>query len=329
MTKKRIAVNGFGRIGRLTTRILLEKYGNECEIVAINDLTSPQNLAYLFKYDSTYRSPNFEIDADNQGLIINNSHIPIYAQRNPREIPWQGHDVDVVIESTGFFRDEESASKHLQAGGKQVIISAPAKSNNIPTMVLGVSDIEKNQLIYSNASCTTNCLAPLIKVLQDSYGITRGSGVTVHAYTSTQKLQDSPASGDFRKSRAASNIIPTTTGAAKAVEKVIPEVAGKIKLSALRVPVMSGSIIQLVLELNAQPTKEQIITSLQSYESLHPEIMRLSSDPIVSGDIIGDSHSCIVDQELLSYENNLLTISAWYDNEWGYSNRLADLAIQI
>ncbi len=330
MTKKRIAINGFGRIGRLTTRILLEKYSDQCELVAINDLTTNANLAYLFKYDSTFGQPSFDVQANEAGIMINGKIVPVYAEKNPLNIPWSNHDIDVVIECTGFFRDEEAAKKHLQAGAKQVLISAPAKSETIPTIVVGVSEVPKGLPIYSNASCTTNCLAPVAKVLQDSFGIVRGSGVTVHAYTSTQRLQDSPSDKDFRKGRAASNIIPTSTGAAKAVEKVIPEIQGKIELSALRVPIMSGSIIQLVVELeDEEATKESVRKSLEEYSQKHPSILQLTSDPLVSSDIVGNSHSAIIDVNLLKYTNNLLTIVMWYDNEWGYSNRLADLALQI
>lgn len=330
MSKKRIAVNGFGRIGRLTTRVLLTKYRDSVDIVGINDLTSVDNLAYLMKYDTTYRAPQFDVRSSGDNLVLDGDTVPVFSSKDPRDLPWKAHNVDVVLECTGFFRDFEGVSKHLSAGAKQVVISAPAKDDSIPTFVLGVNDIMPNQPIYSNASCTTNCIAPALKALQDGIGIKRGTGLTVHAYTSTQRLQDSPSNSmDYRKTRAAANMIPTSTGAAKAVVKVMPELEGKLNLNALRVPVITGSMVELVVELERHTTKEEIMSILSTYQQQHPDILTITSDQIVSGDIIGAPFSTTVDESLTTYENGLLTLVLWYDNEWGYSNRLADMVMGI
>ena len=330
MTKKKIAINGFGRIGRLTTRILLEKYAREVDLVGINDLTSVANLAYLFQYDTTYRQPDFSINTDGDALVLDGDKVPVYSSKDPSELPWAELEVDTVLECTGFFRTSEGAGQHLEAGAKQVVISAPGKSPEISTVVLGVNEPAAGGSIYSNASCTTNCIAPALKCLEDSFGITRGSGLTVHAYTSTQRLQDSPSDGDYRKARAAAaNLIPTSTGAAKAVFQAIPSLEGKLTLSALRVPVITGSMVQLTLELHQKTTRQNILQALQEYAQEYPNILQVTHAPLVSSDIVMNSHSCIVDAELLTYENNLLTLVLWYDNEWGYSNRLADLVMSL
>ena len=330
MTKKKIAINGFGRIGRLTTRVLLEKYKDQVDLVGINDLTSVANLAYLFQYDTTYRRPTFTINTEGDTLLLDGDKVPVYSSKDPGELPWSDLEVDTVLECTGFFRTREGASQHLEAGARQVVISAPGKGGDIPTVVLGVNEPAIGESIYSNASCTTNCLAPALKCLEDSFGIKRGSGLTVHAYTSTQRLQDSPGEKDFRKARAAAaNLIPTSTGAAKAVFEVIPSLAGKLALSALRVPVITGSMVQLTLELNQTTTRQNILHALQEYAQHYPSILQVSHDPLVSSDIVMNPHSTIVDAELLTYENDLLTLVLWYDNEWGYSNRLADLVMSL
>lgn len=330
MTKKKIAINGFGRIGRLTTRVLLTKYKDQVDLVGINDLTSVANLAYLFQYDTTYRRPSFTINTEGDTLLLDGDKVPVYSSKDPSELPWSELEVDTVLECTGFFRTREGASRHLEAGAQQVVISAPGKGGDIPTVVLGVSEPESGKSIYSNASCTTNCLAPALKCLEDSFGIKRGSGLTVHAYTSTQRLQDSPGEKDFRKARAAAaNLIPTSTGAAKAVFEVIPSLEGKLSLSALRVPVITGSMVQLTLELNQTTTRQNILGALQEYAQHYPSILEVSHDPLVSSDIVMNPHSTIVDAELLTYENDLLTLVLWYDNEWGYSNRLADLVMSL
>ena len=330
MTKKKIAINGFGRIGRLTTRVLLEKYKDQVDLVGINDLTSVANLAYLFQYDTTYRRPTFTINTEGDTLLLDGDKVPVYSSKDPGELPWSNLEVDTVLECTGFFRTREGVSQHLEAGARQVVISAPGKGGDIPTVVLGVNEPAIGESIYSNASCTTNCLAPALKCLEDSFGIKRGSGLTVHAYTSTQRLQDSPGEKDFRKARAAAaNLIPTSTGAAKAVFEVIPSLAGKLALSALRVPVITGSMVQLTLELNQTTTRQNILHALQEYAQHYPSILQVSHDPLVSSDIVMNPHSTIVDAELLTYENDLLTLVLWYDNEWGYSNRLADLVMSL
>jgi glyceraldehyde 3-phosphate dehydrogenase len=329
--KTNIAINGFGRIGRLTARALLTKYADQVTIVAINDLTSVENLAYLTKYDTSYKQPEFSVSSADDTLILGNQEIPVFAIRDPQQLPWKELGVDIVLECTGIFNDKEGVSKHLVAGARSVIISSPSKSNDIPSIVLGVNEVIKNLPLYSNASCTTNCIAPVLKCLSDSFGIVRGNGLTVHAYTATQTLQDSPTTGtDYRKSRAAAiNLIPSTTGAGKAIAQVMPELEGKITLNALRVPVITGSYVQLTCELTSDTTKENIMMALNQYATTHPQIMQLCSDQLVSSDIIGNSHSVIVDESLLNLTNGLVTITLWYDNEWGYSNRLADLALQI
>ena len=327
---KKIAINGFGRIGRLAARILLTKHREEVELVGVNDLTPAANLAYLLQFDTTYRRPEFSINTRGNTLLLDGQEVPVFSSKDPAALPWKDLGVETVLECTGLFRDREGASLHLTAGAKQVVISAPAKSADIPTVVLGVSDVVSGQSLYSNASCTTNCLAPALKALEDEFGIKRGSGLTVHAYTSTQRLQDSPSEKDYRKTRAAAaNLIPTSTGAAKAVFEVIPSLTGKLTLSALRVPVITGSMVQLTLELNQETTREQILQTLQEYSQKHPNILDVVHTPLVSSDIIADAHSSVVDAELLRYENGLLTLVLWYDNEWGYANRLAELALSV
>jgi glyceraldehyde 3-phosphate dehydrogenase len=327
MKKKRIAINGFGRIGRLTVRNIIQKYSENIDIIAINDLSSAENLAYLYNYDSTYHSPEHKMHVNNKGgLTIKDNEIQVFSQKNPLLLPWENLNIDIVIECTGHFNTSKLASQHITSGAKKVLLSAPSKDKETYTTVLGVNSIDSGQKIISNASCTTNCIAPVLYCLEESFGITRGSGITVHAFTSTQSLQDSPSSKDFRKSRAATvNLIPSSTGASDAITEVIPVLAGKISLSALRVPVNTGSFVQLVLELKKDSNKEDILKSLENYCAKNPNIAAITKDPIVSTDIIGTSQSVIIDSDLLQYKNNLLTIVLWYDNEWGYSARLADL----
>ena len=330
MQKLRVAVNGFGRIGRLTTRILLTKYSDKVDLVGINDLTSVDNLAYLMRLDTSYGSPEFDVRSGKDSLVLAGDTVPVYSQKDPSELPWSAQGVDVVLECTGFFKDRPKASKHLSAGAKKVLISAPSKDPSVETIVLGVNSPTPGKDIYSNASCTTNCIAPALHALESSIGIARGSGLTVHAITSTQRLQDSPSSSeDYRKARSAFNLIPTSTGAATALAKVVPSLSGKIALSALRVPVLTGSMVQLTLELSRHTTREEIVEALQSYASDYPDILSVSRDQLVSGDIRGCSYSVVVDEPLLTYANNLLTLVLWYDNEWGYSNRLADCLLAL
>ncbi len=326
MKKIKVGINGFGRIGRLTFRALLNK--NHVEVVAINDLTDTKTLAHLLKYDSTQGQFNGTVTSEGEYLVVNGIKIRVYAERDPKALPWGTLGVDVVLESTGRFVDEAGAGQHLTAGAKKVVISAPAKGN-IPTVVLGVNEniLNGSETILSNASCTTNCLAPMAKVLDDKFGLVRGYITTIHAYTADQRLQDSPHD-DLRRSRAAAlSMVPTTTGAAKAVGLVLPHLKGKLDGVSIRVPVPTGSITDLVAELKKPATKEQINAAFKeaSLGSMKG-ILEYTEDPIVSIDIVRNTHSCIFDSDMTSVmEGNFVKIFGWYDNENGYSNRAADL----
>jgi glyceraldehyde 3-phosphate dehydrogenase len=327
MTK--VAINGFGRIGRLAFKVLLEK--KNIEVVAINDLTDTTTLAHLLKYDSIHGRFNGTVEVTADGFKVNGKAIKVTAERDPAKLPWAELKVDIVLESTGFFVDKEGASKHLQAGAKKVVISAPAKGD-IPTVVLGVNDniLTGNETILSNASCTTNCLAPVAKVLNDSFGIEKGFITTIHAYTSDQNLQDAPHK-DLRRARAAAiNMVPTTTGAAKAVGLVLPDLKGKLDGNAVRVPTPTGSLTDLVCILKKDVTKEQINAAMKAAaQGAMKGILEYTEDPIVSTDIIGNPHSSIFDSLMTSANGNLVKVVAWYDNEAGYSNRVADLISKI
>jgi glyceraldehyde 3-phosphate dehydrogenase len=327
MTK--IAINGFGRIGRLTFKALLNKPG--IEIVAINDLTEPSILAHLLKYDSVHGRFNGEVVAQESALIVNGKTIKILKERDPRNLPWAKDGVKLVLESTGLFVDEAGAGGHIQAGAKQVVISAPAKGN-IPTVVLGVNDdtLKGDEPIISNASCTTNCLAPMAKVLDDNFGIEKGYISTIHAYTSDQRLQDAPHK-DLRRARAAAySIIPTSTGAAKAVGLVLPHLKGKLDGIAMRVPIPDGSLTDLTAIVKKEVTAEEINAVMKSAASgAMKGILEYTEDPIVSIDIIGNPHSCIFDAGLTSTNGTLVKVVGWYDNEAGYSNRTADLIAKL
>jgi glyceraldehyde 3-phosphate dehydrogenase len=327
MTK--VAINGFGRIGRLAFKVLLEK--KNIEVVAINDLTDTTTLAHLLKYDSIHGRFNGTVEVTADGFNVNGKAIKVTAERDPAKLPWAELKVDIVLESTGFFVDKEGASKHLQAGAKKVVISAPAKGD-IPTVVLGVNDniLTGSETILSNASCTTNCLAPVAKVLNDSFGIEKGFITTIHAYTSDQNLQDAPHK-DLRRARAAAiNMVPTTTGAAKAVGLVLPDLKGKLDGNAVRVPTPTGSITDLVCVLKKDVTKEQINAAMKAAaQGAMKGILEYTEDPIVSTDIIGNPHSSIFDALMTSANGNLVKVVAWYDNEAGYSNRVADLISKI
>ena len=329
MSKTRVAINGFGRIGRLTFKALLQK--ENIEVVAINDLTDTTTLAHLLKYDSVHGRFNGTVSATADGIIVNGKEIKIYAEREPRNLPWGELGVEVVLESTGFFLDEAGAGQHLEAGAKKVVISAPAKGG-IPTVVLGVNDdtMTGEETILSNASCTTNCLAPMAKVLDDAFGIEHGYITTVHAHTSDQKLQDSPHK-DLRRARAgAYSIIPTSTGAAKAVGLVLPHLAGKLDGIAMRVPIPDGSLTDLTVVLKKPATKEQINAAMKAAaDGPMKGIMEYTEDPIVSIDIVGNPHSNIFDSLLTSAQGTLVKVVGWYDNEAGYSNRAADLIERI
>lgn len=327
MSKKiRIAVNGFGRIGRVVYRLGMNN--PDIEFVAFNDLADTQTLAHLLKYDSIHGTLKENIRAEGDLLKVNGDEIKVFQEKDPEKIPWGKMDIDVVIESTGIFRDLETSSKHLKAGAKKVIMSAPAKGNDIPTFVMGVNeqDYRKDMNVVSNASCTTNCLAPVMKVLHDSFTVKKGFMTTVHAYTNDQRLFDMPHS-DFRRSRAASlNIIPTTTGAAKALGLVIPELKGAMDGIAVRVPVADGSLTDISVHVDKHVTAKEVNSKFdEAARGKMKGIMRYSEEPLVSCDIIGDTHSCIVDG--LSTQivaGNFIKVLAWYDNEVGYSQRMLD-----
>ncbi len=325
MAKIKVAINGFGRIGRLTFKALLSR--DNVEVVAINDLTDNKTLAHLLKYDSVHGRFQGTVEHDDDSLTVNGKRIVALAERDPKLLPWGDMGVDIVLESTGRFVDEAGAGQHLTAGAKKVVISAPAKGN-IPTVVLGVNEdiLTGDETIISNASCTTNCLAPMAKVLNDTFGIEKGFITTVHAYTSDQSLQDSPHS-DLRRARAAAlSIIPTSTGAAKAVGLVLPELKGKLDGIAMRVPVPDGSTTDLTVLLKREATAEEINAAMKkAADGDMKGILEYSTDPLVSADIIGNPHSCIFDSELTSANGTLVKVVGWYDNEAGYSSRTADL----
>jgi glyceraldehyde 3-phosphate dehydrogenase len=329
MSKVRVAINGFGRIGRLSYRAMLGK--SEIEVVAINDLTDTKTLAHLLKYDSVHGKFPGEVGYDSENLIVNGQKIRIYAERDPKNLPWGTLNVDVVLESTGRFVDEAGAGGHITAGAKKVIISAPA-SGNIPTVVLGVNEhtLTGSETIISNASCTTNCLAPMAKVLDDAFGIESGYISTIHAYTSDQNLQDAPHK-DLRRARAAAySIVPTSTGAAKAVGLVLPHLKGKLDGVAMRVPIPDGSLTDLTAVLKKPATKEEINAAMKAAaQGALKGILEYTDEPIVSIDIVGNTHSCIFDAQMTASMGTLVKVVGWYDNEYGYSNRIADLIVKV
>ena len=329
MKKIKVAINGFGRIGRLTFRRLLEK--ENVEIVAINDLTDNATLAHLLKYDSVHGRFNGTVSSDADSITVNGKAIKSFAERDPKLLPWASLGIDVVLESTGRFIDQDGAGQHLTAGARKVIISAPAKGD-IPTVVLGVNDetLTDEMTIISNASCTTNCLAPMAKVLDDTFGIEKGFMTTVHAYTADQNLQDAPHS-DLRRSRAAAySIIPTSTGAAKAVGLVLPHLKGKLDGNAMRVPTPDGSVTDFTALLKREATVAEINAALKAAaDGPMKGILEYTTDEIVSIDIIGNSHSCILDSNLTTAMGNLVKVVGWYDNEFGYSSRAADLIARV
>jgi glyceraldehyde 3-phosphate dehydrogenase len=326
---KKIAINGFGRIGRMCFRSLINN--PHVEVVAINDLTDVKTLAHLLKYDSIHGRFAHAIDHTNDSIIVNGKAIKIYAAKDPATLPWGDLGVDVVIESTGIFTDKESASKHIEAGAKKVIISAPA-TGAVKTIVLGVNDdqITAEDTVLSNASCTTNCLAPMAKVLNDKFGIEKGYITTIHAYTADQRLQDSPHK-DLRRARAAAlSMVPTSTGAAKAVGEVLPQLKGKLDGVAVRVPTPDGSMTDLVAVLKRDVTIEEVNAAMkEAAEGSMKGILEYCTDPIVSIDIVGNLHSCIFDAALTAVNGNLVKVMAWYDNEAGYSQRVCDLIAKI
>ncbi|WP_159801255.1 type I glyceraldehyde-3-phosphate dehydrogenase [Arthrobacter zhaoguopingii] len=323
----RIGINGFGRIGRNYFRAVLDQ-GADLEIVAVNDLTSPETLAHLLKYDSVAGRLGVSVEADGGDLVVDGKRIKVLAERDPASLPWADLGVDIVIESTGFFTKASDAQKHIDAGAKKVLISAPASDEDF-TVVLGVNDGDydpANHHIISNASCTTNCLGPLAKVLQDSFGIERGLMTTVHAYTADQNLQDGPHK-DLRRARAAGiNMVPTSTGAAKAIGLVLPELKGKLDGYAIRVPVPTGSATDLTVTVGREVTVDEVNAAYKAAaEGPLKGYLTYTEDPIVSSDIVGDPASSIFDSGLTKVIGNQVKVVSWYDNEWGYSNRLVDL----
>ncbi len=329
----RVGINGFGRIGRNVFRAAHEQ-GADVEWVAVNDLTDAGTLAHLLKYDSNYGPFPGSVEASGDGLVVDGTQVKVLAEREPAALGWGDLGVDVVIESTGFFTKREAAAKHLEAGAKKVIVSAPATGEDI-TVVLGVNfdryDRDAHQVI-SNASCTTNCLAPFAKVVNDAVGIKHGLMTTIHAYTADQRLQDAPHS-DLRRARAAAvNLVPTSTGAAKAVGLVLPELNGKLHGFAIRAPVPTGSVVDLTFEAARETTVDEVNEAFQAAAGSDAlrGILRYTEEPLVSTDIVKDSHSSIVDGKLTAViDGTLVKVVSWYDNEWGYSNRVADLAQRI
>ena len=329
MSKKRIAINGFGRIGRLAFRIMQNR--NDVEVVAINDLTDVNTLAHLLKYDSVHGKFDGEVSVVDGNIVANGKTINVSAERNPADLPWGDLNVDVVVESTGVFTHSDKASAHLVAGAKKVVISAPAKGD-LKTVVLGVNDeiLTEDDKIVSNASCTTNCLAPMAKVFNDSFGIQKGFITTVHAYTADQRLQDAPHKDPRRSRAAAVNMIPTSTGAAVAVGLVLPELAGTLDGLAVRVPTPTGSVTDLTVVLERDVTVEEVNAAMKAAaDGPMKGVLSFCTDPIVSSDIVGDPHSCIYDAGLTRVSGNVVKVFGWYDNEAGYATRVADLVERI
>jgi len=327
----KVGINGFGRIGRLVFRRLLNH--DKFEVALINDITSASVLAHLLKYDSIHGKFNGQVQSTDDAIIVNGKTIKISAEKDPANLPWKALGVEAVVESTGVFRKRAEIAKHIEAGTKKVILTVPSKDEIDATIVLGVNDemLKDKHQIVSNASCTTNCLAPVAKVLHDKFGIIKGFMTTVHAYTNDQRILDLPHK-DLRRARAAAlSIIPTTTGAAKAVGKVIPELNGKLDGFAMRVPVSDGSVVDLVVELKKSVTAEEINTAMkEAAEGSLKGILEYTEDPIVSSDIIGNSHSSIFDAlSTMVLEGNMAKVVSWYDNEWGYSCRVADLLARM
>lgn len=326
----KVGINGFGRIGRQVLKIMKEKYPDEFDVVAFNDLGDLETMAHLFRYDSNYGVYEGEVEVRKDGLVINGDFVEALSNPDPSGLPWKEKGVEIIVEATGRFRSREDAGKHLEAGARKVIITAPAKDPDL-TVVLGVNDemydSEKHDIV-SNASCTTNCLAPAAKVVQDSFGIVKGLMTTIHAYTNDQRILDLPHK-DLRRARAAAlNIIPTTTGAARALALVIPELEGKFDGYSLRVPVPTVSVVDFVAELERPATTESLHQAFKDAEAGHMKgILGFSEEPLVSSDYVGDSRSSVIDAQFTSVmDDNMAKVVTWYDNEWGYSVRTVDLA---
>ncbi len=328
----KIAINGFGRIGRNALKILLER--RDVQVVAINDITDAKTLAHLLKHDSSYGAYEKKVTSTDNSLIINTREIPVFAEKDPANLPWKKLGVDVVIECTGFFTKPEDAMAHVKAGAKRVVISAPAKGDGAKTVVLGVNEdvVDSKDVILSNASCTTNCIAPVMKVLEDEFGIEKAMMTTVHSYTGSQRILDAPAK-DLREARsAAENIVPTSTGASKAAALAIPTLKGKFNGLSVRVPTPVVSLSDITAILNRDTTKEELVALFKkaAREPYYEGILGVTEEELVSSDFIGDPHSCIVDLPLVDVVGgNMVKIVAWYDNEWGYSNRLVELSVDF
>ena len=326
----RIAINGFGRIGRNAFKIAFDR--DDVEVIAINDLTDTKTLAHLLKHDSSYGTYMHEVGFDEKGIIVDGKHIAVLAEKEPSALPWRDHDIDVVIESTGFFVDPAKAQAHIDAGAKKVVISAPAKGDGADTIVLGVNEdkIANSTPVISNASCTTNCITPVMGVLESHFGIEKAMMTTVHSYTASQKLQDAPAK-DLREARAAAeNIVPTTTGASIAAGKALPAINGKFGGLSVRVPTPVVSMSDFVVLLKKDVTVDEVnaVFKAAAKEPFYQGILAVSEDELVSKDFIGNSHSAIVDLKLTAVVgDNMLKVVAWYDNEFGYSNRLVEEAM--
>ena len=331
MAKIKVGINGFGRIGRLVARAILNNYSHEIEIVAVNDLTDAKTLAHLFKFDSVQGRFNGDVSVDGDSLVIDGASVKVFAERDPGNLNWASVGAEVIVESTGFFTSSDKAALHFKGGAKKVIISAPAKGD-VTTVVLGVNDsaIKPEINIYSNASCTTNCLAPMVKVLDDNFGVEKGFMTTIHAYTGDQRLLDAPHS-DLRRARAAAiNIVPTSTGAAKAVGLVLPHLNGKLDGGAVRVPVPTGSLTDFTAIVKKSTTLEEVHAAMKAASLGEMEgILEFSEAPLVSTDIIGNPHSCIFDSGLTKVDGTMVKVIGWYDNEAGYSARTAELITRI
>jgi len=330
MSNYRIAINGFGRIGRIFLRRVLEK--NDVDVVAVNDLTDVETLAHLFKYDSIHRKFSGEVFIEGGDLIINGKRIKVFAEKDPANLPWKNMNIDLVLESSGHFLDTKSAMLHVAAGAKKVLLSAPPKSPEIKTIVLGVNDnmLLKDDIIISNASCTTNCAAPMIKVLHEHFTIENAYITTIHSYTSDQRLHDAPHK-DLRRARAAAlSMVPTSTGAAQAIAATFPELMGRIGGTSIRVPVPDGSITDITCTVSKPATIDSVNAAFKSAADTYlKNILAYTTEPLVSIDIVGDPHSCIFDSELTAVTGNMIKVMGWYDNEYGYSSRLADLVIKM
>jgi glyceraldehyde 3-phosphate dehydrogenase len=333
MNMIKVAINGFGRIGRQAFKVALDKHSQEVEIVAVNDLTDTKTLAHLLQYDSSYGKYSKEVTFDDQNIIVAGKKIRVYAEKDPRGLPWSHHQVDVVIESTGIFTDLDGMQKHLDAGAKKVVLSAPAKGDGVGTFLIGVNESKyKGEKLINNASCTTNCISPVIGILHSHFKVLKSLMSTVHGYTQDQNLQDGPHR-DLRRARAAAlNIVPTTTGAAVATTEAIPELKNLFDGTAFRVPVSVGSISYIVAVVEKKTSVEEVNSVFEkaTENPIYKGVLAVTREPLVSSDVVGRSESSIVDLELTKViDGDLVQIVAWYDNEYGYSNRLVEQVINI